>query len=142
MRIHMCIYLDIFCSLIYTFSLLIARTMDSSQDSTLSPSSQSSTYSALQPSSSSPSCSSSYQFLGVLSQECPNYMQCEGEIEVWRNLKKNEVFVQCSGDCRNSRFLTKIATYATCCVCGYGIVSVSTPVLVLIYLTMLYSRAI
>ena len=116
--------------------------MDSSQDSTLSPSSQSSTYSASQPSSSSPSSSSSYQFLGVLSQECPNYLQCEREIEVWRNLKKNEVFVQCSGDCRDCRDLTKIATYATCCVCGYGIVSVSTPVLVLIYMTMICSRAI
>ena len=69
---------------------------------------------------------SSYEFIGVLSQECPNYENCQGEIELWKNLKKNEVFVQCSGDCKECRYSTKIATYATCCVCGYGIVTVST----------------
>jgi hypothetical protein len=62
-----------------------------------------------------------YKFLGVLNQECPNYAQCQGEIEVWKNLRKDEVFVQCSGDVRDCRYSTKIATYSTCCVCGVGI---------------------
>ena len=68
----------------------------------------------------------SYIFIGVLSQECPDYENCQGEIELWKNLKKNEVFVQFSGDCKGCRYSTKIATYTTCCVCGYGIVTVST----------------
>ena len=62
-----------------------------------------------------------YKFLGVLNQECPNHVQCQGEIEVWKNIRKDEVFVQCSGDVRDCRYSTKIATYATCCVCGVGI---------------------
>ena len=31
----------------------------------------------------------------MLSQDCPNHENCQGEIEIWKNLKKNEVFVQC-----------------------------------------------
>ena len=57
---------------------------------------------------------------------------------MWKNFKKNKVFVQCSGDCRDCRYSTKISTYPTCYVCGYGNVSISTPVLVLIYLTMIF----
>ena len=80
----------------------------------------------------------SYEFIGVLSQECPNYENCQGEIELWKNLKKNEVFVQCSGDCKECRYSTKIATYATCCVCGYGIVTVSTAFLYIRNRNLLY----
>ena len=67
-----------------------------------------------------------FEFLEILPENCPNHENCQGEIEVWKNLKKNEIFFQCSGGCKECRFLTKIATYSTCCVCGFGIVSVST----------------
>ena len=69
----------------------------------------------------------SFEFLEMLSQDCPYYENCQGEIEVWKNLEKSDVFVQCSGDYKKEcRYSTKIATYSTCCVCGFGIVSVST----------------
>ena len=70
----------------------------------------------------------SYELIGVLSQECPNYENCQGEIELWKNLKKNEVFVQCSGDCKECRYSTKIATYTTCCVCGYDIAAMTVSI--------------
>lgn len=120
-----------------SFSEAIPTSMSSTPDRSCSSLSQDSSYSSNASSSSrysldSPSsCGSSstqadtarvkkpaYKFLGVLNQECPNYAQCQGEIEVWKNLRKDEVFVQCSGDVRDCRYSTKIATYSTCCVCG------------------------
>ena len=67
-----------------------------------------------------------FESLEMLSQDCPNHENCQGEIEVWKNLKKNEVLVQYSGDCKECRYSAKIATYSTCCVCGFGIISVSS----------------
>ena len=32
-----------------------------------------------------------FEFLEMLSQDCPNHENCQGEIEVWKNQKKNEV---------------------------------------------------
>ena len=72
---------------------------------------------------------------------CPNHENCHGEIEVWKNLKKNEVFVQCSGDCKECRHSTKIVTYSNCCVCSFGIVSVSKyPLVYLVSVNVAFIR--
>jgi hypothetical protein len=65
-----------------------------------------------------------YRLLSVLSNDCPNCEECEGILELWLNCAKNQPFIQCSGKCPECRYLVKLSTYATGCICGMSICKV------------------